>query len=122
MKKHIIQKVFQQGITSCRYINNSPCLQNPILNRRPCKEIKIPVPWGHIAGKWWGPEDKRPILALHGWQVRNWIVILACIGLFILQKIVVHFLVDMFGRLVLVHFNMIILQNIYHVLFIASNN
>ncbi|KAK5645543.1 hypothetical protein RI129_006843 [Pyrocoelia pectoralis] len=32
------------------------------------EEIKIPVPWGHIAGKWWGPQDKRPILVLHGWQ------------------------------------------------------
>ncbi|KAF5283166.1 hypothetical protein FQR65_LT02678 [Abscondita terminalis] len=31
-------------------------------------EIKIPVSWGHIAGKWWGPQDKRPILVLHGWQ------------------------------------------------------
>ncbi|KAF5283167.1 hypothetical protein FQR65_LT02679 [Abscondita terminalis] len=31
-------------------------------------EIKIPVPWGHIAGKWWEPQDKRPILVLHGWQ------------------------------------------------------
>ena len=33
-------------------------------------EIKIPVPWGHIAGKWWGPTNIRPILAIHGWQVR----------------------------------------------------
>ncbi|XP_017769189.1 PREDICTED: probable serine hydrolase [Nicrophorus vespilloides] len=31
-------------------------------------EIKIPVPWGEIAGKWWGPKDVRPILTLHGWQ------------------------------------------------------
>lgn len=30
-------------------------------------EIKIPVPWGHIAGKWYGPQDVRPILGLHGW-------------------------------------------------------
>ncbi|XP_059491048.1 probable serine hydrolase [Neocloeon triangulifer] len=32
------------------------------------EEIKIPVPWGHIAAKWWGPQDKQPVLALHGWQ------------------------------------------------------
>lgn len=30
-------------------------------------EIKIPVPWGHISGKWYGPQDVRPILGLHGW-------------------------------------------------------
>ncbi|XP_975437.2 probable serine hydrolase [Tribolium castaneum] len=32
------------------------------------REVRIPVPWGHIAGKWWNPTDKRPILAVHGWQ------------------------------------------------------
>ncbi|KDR12428.1 probable serine hydrolase [Zootermopsis nevadensis] len=32
------------------------------------EEIKIPVPWGYISGKWWGPQDKQPVLAIHGWQ------------------------------------------------------
>lgn len=32
------------------------------------EEIKIKVPWGHIAAKWWGPKNIRPILAIHGWQ------------------------------------------------------
>ncbi|KAF5279273.1 hypothetical protein FQR65_LT15444 [Abscondita terminalis] len=32
------------------------------------EEITIEVPWGHIAGKWWGPKDVQPILAIHGWQ------------------------------------------------------
>ncbi|CAB3381410.1 Hypothetical predicted protein [Cloeon dipterum] len=32
------------------------------------EEIRVPVPWGHIAGKWWGPQDKQPVIALHGWQ------------------------------------------------------
>ncbi|XP_066996708.1 probable serine hydrolase [Anabrus simplex] len=32
------------------------------------EEIKIPVPWGYICGKWWGPRVKQPLLALHGWQ------------------------------------------------------
>ncbi|XP_018326123.1 probable serine hydrolase [Agrilus planipennis] len=35
---------------------------------RTFEEIQIPVPWGHIAGKWWGSKDKRPILCIHGWQ------------------------------------------------------
>ncbi|XP_059610525.1 probable serine hydrolase [Phlebotomus argentipes] len=30
-------------------------------------EVKIKVPWGHVAGKWWGPSDVRPILLIHGW-------------------------------------------------------
>ncbi|XP_055700488.1 probable serine hydrolase [Phlebotomus papatasi] len=30
-------------------------------------EVEIPVPWGHVAGKWYGPADVRPILILHGW-------------------------------------------------------
>lgn len=32
------------------------------------QEIRIQMPLGKIAGKWWGPKDKRPIVALHGWQ------------------------------------------------------
>lgn len=52
------------------------------------KEIKIPVPWGHMSGnlngimvkenitfyvlfsiaKIWGTDDGDPVLALHGWQ------------------------------------------------------
>lgn len=36
-----------------------------------CIEIQIPVPWGKIAGKWWGPIDKRPIVCIHGWQVNQ---------------------------------------------------
>ncbi|GLV44522.1 uncharacterized protein CBL_10327 [Carabus blaptoides fortunei] len=35
---------------------------------RKYEEIKVPVPWGHVEGKWWGPQDKRPILCVHGWQ------------------------------------------------------
>ncbi|XP_018319283.1 probable serine hydrolase [Agrilus planipennis] len=32
------------------------------------EEITIPVPWGHISGKWWGSKDVQPIIAIHGWQ------------------------------------------------------
>ncbi|KAJ9590438.1 hypothetical protein L9F63_016525, partial [Diploptera punctata] len=35
---------------------------------REIREVQIPVPWGHIAGKWWGPENVRPLLCLHGYQ------------------------------------------------------
>ncbi|XP_061393415.1 probable serine hydrolase [Musca vetustissima] len=35
---------------------------------RDFEEIQIPVPWGHIAGKWYGPKHERPLVALHGWQ------------------------------------------------------
>ncbi|XP_034655465.1 serine hydrolase-like protein [Drosophila subobscura] len=32
------------------------------------KAVKIPVPWGHISGRWYGNRTERPILAIHGWQ------------------------------------------------------
>ncbi|XP_015120850.1 probable serine hydrolase isoform X1 [Diachasma alloeum] len=32
------------------------------------EEIQIPVPWGHISGKWWGSKEEPPVIALHGWQ------------------------------------------------------
>ncbi|XP_012157269.1 probable serine hydrolase isoform X1 [Ceratitis capitata] len=35
---------------------------------REFSEITIPVPWGHLSGKWYGPQDVQPILGLHGWQ------------------------------------------------------
>uniref|UniRef100_A0A672Y7Z7 Serine hydrolase like n=1 Tax=Sphaeramia orbicularis TaxID=375764 RepID=A0A672Y7Z7_9TELE len=31
------------------------------------KYLSIPVPWGEIRGKVWGPEHGRPVLCLHGW-------------------------------------------------------
>ncbi|GLV33094.1 uncharacterized protein CBL_10441 [Carabus blaptoides fortunei] len=31
------------------------------------KEVKIPVPWGHIAVKTWGNERDPIILVVHGW-------------------------------------------------------
>ncbi|XP_059195100.1 serine hydrolase-like protein isoform X3 [Centropristis striata] len=30
-------------------------------------EISVPVPWGEIRGKVWGPKQGRPVLCLHGW-------------------------------------------------------
>ncbi|KAL1491036.1 hypothetical protein ABEB36_011693 [Hypothenemus hampei] len=39
-----------------------------ISGTKPFQEVSIPVPWGVIRGKWWGPTDRRPILTLHGWQ------------------------------------------------------
>ncbi|XP_055639574.1 probable serine hydrolase [Toxorhynchites rutilus septentrionalis] len=32
------------------------------------QEVRIQLPFGEIAGKWWGPQNIRPILCLHGWQ------------------------------------------------------
>ncbi|XP_058056475.1 probable serine hydrolase [Anopheles bellator] len=32
------------------------------------QEVRIPVPFGEIAAKWWGPRNVRPIVCLHGWQ------------------------------------------------------
>ncbi|KAF5929589.1 hypothetical protein HPG69_006311 [Diceros bicornis minor] len=30
-------------------------------------ELKLAVPWGHIAAKAWGPQQGHPVLCLHGW-------------------------------------------------------
>lgn len=32
------------------------------------EEVSIPIPYGHLAAKWWGRQDVRPIVCLHGWQ------------------------------------------------------
>ncbi|KAK6618480.1 hypothetical protein RUM43_013673 [Polyplax serrata] len=43
-----------------RYINTT-------LSESQTEEVKIPLPYGHISGKWWGSKNQRPILCLHGW-------------------------------------------------------
>lgn len=40
----------------------------PQLLQHEVREIEIPVPWGKVAGKLWGSQEKQPVLALHGWQ------------------------------------------------------
>lgn len=30
-------------------------------------EVEIPIPYGKIAGKWFGPKNVQPILCIHGW-------------------------------------------------------
>ncbi|XP_065814618.1 serine hydrolase-like protein isoform X2 [Labrus bergylta] len=30
-------------------------------------ELSVPVPWGEIRGRVWGPDHGRPVLCLHGW-------------------------------------------------------
>ncbi|XP_067435108.1 serine hydrolase-like protein isoform X1 [Thunnus thynnus] len=35
--------------------------------RQAVSELSLPVPWGEIRGKVWGPDDGRPVLCLHGW-------------------------------------------------------
>lgn len=31
------------------------------------EEVQIPVPWGYIAGKWYGKKNIRPVVGIHGW-------------------------------------------------------
>ncbi|KAM9363674.1 serine hydrolase-like protein [Symphorus nematophorus] len=33
----------------------------------PVSELSIPVPWGEIRGKVWGPDHGHPVLCVHGW-------------------------------------------------------
>uniref|UniRef100_H3CIY7 Serine hydrolase like n=1 Tax=Tetraodon nigroviridis TaxID=99883 RepID=H3CIY7_TETNG len=41
------------------------------MNCAPCgllvSELSVPVPWGEIRGKIWGPHHGHPVLCLHGW-------------------------------------------------------
>ncbi|XP_072745432.1 probable serine hydrolase isoform X1 [Anoplolepis gracilipes] len=50
-----------------------PAKNNPVdnvngYNKEDTTEVQIPMPWGYINGKWWGPTDEEPIVAIHGWQ------------------------------------------------------
>ncbi|CAO1305486.1 unnamed protein product [Diamesa serratosioi] len=43
-------------------------LKNGTQAPREWQEYEIPVPWGIVAGKWWGSRAQQPVLSLHGWQ------------------------------------------------------
>lgn len=55
----------RSGVVSC-----AKRIMSTMSTNVECSEIKIPVPWGEIVGKWWGSREQKPILTLHGWQVR----------------------------------------------------
>uniref|UniRef100_A0A3B4TJW1 Serine hydrolase like n=1 Tax=Seriola dumerili TaxID=41447 RepID=A0A3B4TJW1_SERDU len=46
-------------------LSRSFCLSRCVLC--PVSELCVPVPWGEIRGKVWGPDHGRPVLCLHGW-------------------------------------------------------
>ncbi|XP_069692351.1 probable serine hydrolase [Periplaneta americana] len=47
---------------SCKYV--TVCREA----QKPFQEVQIPVPWGYVAGKWWGDQNVQPVLGLHGWD------------------------------------------------------
>ncbi|XP_020794212.1 serine hydrolase-like protein [Boleophthalmus pectinirostris] len=49
-----------QALKSVKYLTTSTVKQA-------VTELSVPVPWGEIRGKVWGPEHGRPVLCIHGW-------------------------------------------------------
>ncbi|KAF9410961.1 hypothetical protein HW555_010093 [Spodoptera exigua] len=69
MKQRNMTKLFRTILTTnAPKFVSTPTFIRKLNNQIPTKEVQIPVQYGHIAGKLWGSGDKRPILALHGWQ------------------------------------------------------
>ncbi|KAJ8791771.1 hypothetical protein J1605_020493 [Eschrichtius robustus] len=50
-----------EGLRKCRLHEGSLCVSGLI------SELKLAVPWGHIAAKAWGSHQSPPVLCLHGW-------------------------------------------------------
>ncbi|XP_035856137.1 serine hydrolase-like protein isoform X2 [Sander lucioperca] len=49
-----------QALKSVRHLQSSAMKQA-------VSELCVPVPWGELRGKVWGPDHGRPVLCLHGW-------------------------------------------------------
>ncbi|CAG7820504.1 unnamed protein product, partial [Allacma fusca] len=39
---------------------------SPKIDSHYWEEIRVPVPWGHVAGKAWGNKNGLPVLGIHG--------------------------------------------------------
>ena len=66
--KHLLKR---QGVSRALSANGGTGCGTVYSSRRgisgTSEEIRIPVPYGHIAGKAWGDPNGKPILGLHGW-------------------------------------------------------
>uniref|UniRef100_A0A671YJD1 Serine hydrolase like n=1 Tax=Sparus aurata TaxID=8175 RepID=A0A671YJD1_SPAAU len=49
-----------QALKGVRHLHSSTVKQA-------VSELCVPVPWGEIRGKVWGPDHGRPVLCVHGW-------------------------------------------------------
>ncbi|XP_055376274.1 probable serine hydrolase [Condylostylus longicornis] len=67
LKKLSMKKYNQTAILQRKFLHSG---QIPFLDElsQDYEEVEIPVPWGHVSGKWYGPKHIRPIVGLHGWQ------------------------------------------------------
>uniref|UniRef100_A0A3Q3IA92 AB hydrolase-1 domain-containing protein n=1 Tax=Monopterus albus TaxID=43700 RepID=A0A3Q3IA92_MONAL len=50
-----------QSLKGLRYLKSST-------TKQAVSELSVPVPWGEIRGKIWGPDHGHPVLCLHGWS------------------------------------------------------
>ncbi|CDQ91093.1 unnamed protein product [Oncorhynchus mykiss] len=60
VKGKCCQKIMQT-LKGVRHLMTSATMKQAV------SEFNMPVPWGEIRGKVWGPDNGRPILCLHGW-------------------------------------------------------
>ncbi|GAB0091742.1 hypothetical protein DMENIID0001_066120 [Sergentomyia squamirostris] len=63
-EESIARDIFNQ----CKKYMSSEAIEKAINNSAKGSKVRIQVPWGHLAGKWWGPKNVRPILCIHGWM------------------------------------------------------
>ncbi|XP_059615310.1 probable serine hydrolase [Phlebotomus argentipes] len=63
-EESLAREIFRKSKAS----SNGEAIKDVRENSKKATKVRIEVPWGHIAGKWWGPKNTRPILCIHGWQ------------------------------------------------------
>ncbi|XP_034952045.1 probable serine hydrolase [Chelonus insularis] len=55
-----------QKLSKLKTISSVRNVGSEATNNGKFEEVEIKVPWGKICGKYWGPQDVQPIIAIHG--------------------------------------------------------
>ncbi|CAN8029072.1 unnamed protein product [Ixodes persulcatus] len=66
-KRNYILLPWTRSTKKWRHALSRGASSTSLQKERPVRDVIIPLPYGHLAAKQWGPDHGQPVLALHDW-------------------------------------------------------